>query len=206
MQIRGNAIRGGIKDRTAYHVNGGPERRGPRRGCLSSGRQLLYWSGMNMPTQKITPFLWFDHQAEEAATFYTSVFTNSKIETVTRYGDAGPGPKGSVMTIAFELDGQKFVALNGGPQYQFNPAISFVVNCEGQEEVDHYWEQLTTGGKEIQCGWLVDKYGVSWQIVPKALVEMLRDKDAVRAQRVMKAMLQMKKIDIAGLKAAYDQS
>ena len=109
------------------------------------------------------------------------------------------------MTIAFELEGQKFVALNGGPQYQFNPAISFVVNCEGQEEVDHYWASLTTGGKEIQCGWLVDKYGVSWQVVPKALIEMLRDKDPVRAQRVMKAMFQMKKIDIAGLKAAYDQ-
>ncbi len=161
---------------------------------------------MDKPTQKITPFLWFDHQAEEAATFYTSIFKNSKIETVTRYGDAGPGPKGSVMTIAFALDGQKFVALNGGPQYQFNPAISFVVNCEGQEEVDHYWEKLTTGGKEIQCGWLVDKYGVSWQIVPKVLVELLRDKDPARSQRVMKAMFQMKKIDIAGLKAAYDQT
>jgi len=159
-----------------------------------------------MPIQKITPFLWFDHQAEEAATFYTSIFKNSKIETVTRYGEAGPGPKGSVMTIAFELDGQKFVALNGGPHYQFNPAISFVVNCEGQNEVDHYWEKLTAGGKEIQCGWLVDKYGVSWQIVPKALIELLRDEDPARAQRVMKAMLQMKKIDIAGLKAAYDQS
>jgi len=159
-----------------------------------------------MPARKITPFLWFDHQAEEAATFYTSVFKNSKIETVTRYGDAGPGLKGSVMTIAFELDGQKFVALNGGPHYQFTPAISFVVNCEEQEEVDYYWEKLTAGGQEIQCGWLVDKYGVSWQIVPKALVEMLRDEDAGRSGRVMKAMFQMKKIDIAGLKAAYDQS
>jgi predicted 3-demethylubiquinone-9 3-methyltransferase (glyoxalase superfamily) len=175
-------------------------------GCVNSVRQLLYWSGMNMPTPKITPFLWFDHQAEEAATFYTSVFKNSKIETVTRYGDAGPGPKGSVMTIAFELDGQKFVALNGGPQYQFNPAISFVVNCEGQEEVDHYWGKLAAGGKEIQCGWLVDKYGVSWQIVPTAMIDMLRDENAARTQRVMKAMMQMKKIDIAGLKAAYDQS
>ncbi len=159
-----------------------------------------------MPTPKITPFLWFDHQAEEAATFYTSVFKNSKIETVTRYGDAGPGPKGSVMTIAFELDGQKFVALNGGPHYQFNPAISFVVDCDGQEEVDHYWDALTAGGKEIQCGWLVDKYGLSWQIVPKALIEMLRDKDPVRSQRVMKAMFQMKKIVIAELDAAYQQS
>ena len=156
-----------------------------------------------MPIQKITPFLWFDHQAEEAATFYTAIFKNSKIETVTRYGEAGPGPKGSVMTIAFELDGQKFVALNGGPHYQFTPAISFVVNCDAQDEVDHYWEKLTAGGKEIQCGWLVDKYGVSWQIVPNALVKMLRDKDAERAQRVMKAMFQMKKIDIAGLEAAY---
>ena len=156
-----------------------------------------------MPTPKITPFLWFDHQAEEAARFYTSVFKNSKIDTVTRYGDAGPGPKGSVMTIAFELDGQKFVALNGGPHYQFNPAISFVVNCDGQEEVDHYWETLTAGGKEIQCGWLVDKYGVSWQIVPRAMIDMLRDENAARTQRVMKAMMQMKKIDIAGLEVAY---
>jgi predicted 3-demethylubiquinone-9 3-methyltransferase (glyoxalase superfamily) len=161
---------------------------------------------MDMPAQKITPFLWFDHQAEEAATFYTAIFKNSRIETATRYGDAGPGPKGSAMTIAFELDGLKFVALNGGPQYQFNPAISFVVNCETQQEVDHYWEKLTAGGKEIQCGWLVDKYGVSWQIVPTVLIDMLRDENAARTQRVMKAMFQMKKIDIAGLKAAYDQS
>lgn len=161
---------------------------------------------MDKPSQKIMPFLWFDHQAEEAATFYTSIFKNSTIETVTRYGDAGPGPKGSVMTIVFELDGQKFVALNGGPQYQFNPAISFVVNCERQEEVDHYWEKLTAGGKEIQCGWLVDKYGVSWQIVPTVMIDMLRDENAARTQRVMKAMMQMKKIDIAGLKAAYDQN
>ncbi|MEO8052259.1 MAG: VOC family protein [Acidobacteriota bacterium] len=156
--------------------------------------------------QKITPFLWFADQAEEAAEFYTSIFKNSKIETVTRYGDAGPGPKGSVMTIAFELDGQKFVALNGGPVYQFTPAISFVVNCETQQEVDRYWEKLTAGGKEIQCGWLVDKYGMSWQIVPRALVELLQDKDSERSQRVMKAMFQMKKIDIAGLEAAYRQS
>jgi len=161
---------------------------------------------MDKPMQKITTFLWFDQQAEEAARYYTSIFKNSKIETVTRYGEAGPGPKGSVMTIAFELEGQKFVALNGGPQYQFNPAISFVVNCDGQEEVDHYWEKLAAGGKEIQCGWLVDKYGVSWQVVPKALIEMLRDENAARTQWVMKAMMQMKKIDIAGLKAAYDQS
>ncbi len=157
---------------------------------------------MSQPIQKITPFLWFADQAEEAAEFYTSIFKNSKIETVTRYGDAGPGPKGSVMTIAFDLDGQKFVALNGGPVYQFTPAISFVVNCETQQDVDHYWEKLTAGGKEIQCGWLVDKYGMSWQIVPQALVELLQDKDAARSQRVMKAMFQMKKIDIAGLEGA----
>ena len=188
-----------------------PEQHITSRGVLSTGGggavacQLLYLSHMPKPTQKITPFLWFDHQAEEAATFYTSIFKNSKIETVTRYGDAGPGPKGSVMTIAFELDGQKFVALNGGPQYQFNAAISFVVNCEGQEEVDEYWEKLTAGGKEIQCGWLVDKYGVSWQIVPTALLEMLHDKDPGRSQLVMKAMFQMKKIDIAGLEEAYRQ-
>ena len=161
---------------------------------------------MDKPMPKITTFLWFDQQAEEAARYYTSIFKNSKIETVTRYGEAGPGPKGSVMTIAFELEGQKFVALNGGPQYQFNPAISFVVNCDGQEEVDHYWEKLAAGGKEIQCGWLVDKYGVSWQIVPTVMIDMLRDENAARTQRVMKAMMQMKKIDIAGLKAAYDQS
>jgi len=158
---------------------------------------------MNMPTRKITPFLWFDHQAEEAATFYTSVFKNSKIETVTRYGDAGPGPKGSVMTIAFELDGQKFVALNGGPHYQFTPAISFVVNCEEQEEVDYYWEKLTAGGQEIQCGWLVDKYGVSWQIIPAALIKMLGDRDTDRASRVMQAIMPMKKLDLKQLKKAY---
>src|SRR5438270_1937260 len=138
MQIRGNAIRGGIKDRTAYHVNGGPERRGGGLGVPGSGCQLLYWSHMSTPTPKITPFLWFDHEAEEAARFYTSIFKNSKIETVTRYGEAGPGPKGSVMTAAFELDGQKFVALNGGPHFKFTGAISFVVNCETQQEVDDF--------------------------------------------------------------------
>ena len=160
---------------------------------------------MYKPKQKITPFLWFDHQAEEAVGFYTSIFKNSKVGTITRYGEAGPGPKGSVMTMAFELDGQGFVALNGGPQFQFTPAISFVINCESQEEVDHYWETLSAGGQEIQCGWLRDKYGVSWQVVPTALIDMLHDKDATRAQRVMKAMLQMKKIDIPRLEEAYRQ-
>src|ERR1700676_161882 len=160
---------------------------------------------MYKPKQKIPPFLWFDHQAEEAVGFYTSIFKDSKIGTVTRYGEAGPGPKGSVMTMGFELDGQEFVALNGGPHYQFTPAISFVINCESQEEVDHYWETLSAGGQEIQCGWLRDKYGVSWQVVPTVLIDMLHDKDAARAQRVMKAMLQMKKIDIARLEEAYRQ-
>ena len=160
---------------------------------------------VNTPIQKITPFLWFDNQAEEAVGFYSSIFKNSKIVTVTRYGDAGPGPKGSVMTMEFELDGQKFVALNGGPHFQFTEAISFVVNCETQQEVDHYWEKLTAGGKEVQCGWLKDKYGLSWQIVPIAMVTMLKDTDTQRSQRVMKAMLQMKKIELPVLEEAYRQ-
>jgi predicted 3-demethylubiquinone-9 3-methyltransferase (glyoxalase superfamily) len=157
---------------------------------------------MKTPIQKISPFLWFDHQAEEAVHFYTSIFKNSKIELVTHYGDAGPGPKGSVMTIAFQLGGQEFVALNGGPHFKFTEAISFVVNCESQEEVDHYWEKLTEGGAEVQCGWLKDKFGLSWQIVPTILVELLQIKDAEKSQRVRKAMFQMKKLDIAALKAA----
>jgi predicted 3-demethylubiquinone-9 3-methyltransferase (glyoxalase superfamily) len=160
---------------------------------------------MNKPIQKITPFLWFDHQAEEAAKFYTSIFKDSKVETVTRCGELGPGPKGSVMTVAFQIEGQKFVALNGGPQFKFTEAISFVVNCETQAEVDELWEKLSEGGKKVECGWLKDKYGVSWQIVPIVLIEMLRDKDAEKSQRVMKAMLQMKKLDIARLEEAYRQ-
>jgi predicted 3-demethylubiquinone-9 3-methyltransferase (glyoxalase superfamily) len=156
---------------------------------------------------KITPFLWFDNQAEEAAKFYTSVFKNSKIVNVARYGEAGAKvsgrPKGSVMTVAFEVDGREFTALNGGPVFKFTEAVSFCVNCETQEEVDELWEKLSEGGEEQQCGWLKDKYGLSWQIVPTALMEMLQDKDAERAQRVMKAMLQMKKIDIETLRQAY---
>jgi predicted 3-demethylubiquinone-9 3-methyltransferase (glyoxalase superfamily) len=155
--------------------------------------------------QKITPFLWFDNQAEDAARFYTSVFPNSKIEAVARYGEAGPGPAGSVMTVAFELDGQTFTALNGGPHFKFTEAVSFVVNCETQQEVDRYWTKLTEGGQEVQCGWLKDKYGLSWQIVPTVMVEMIKDKDAARSQRVVKAMMQMKKLDIARLQEAYDQ-
>ena len=160
---------------------------------------------MNKPIQKITPFLWFDHQAEEAVRFYSSIFKTSKVETVTRYGEVGPGPKGSVMTVAFQIEGQKFVALNGGPQFKFTEAISFVVNCETQAEVDELWEKLSEGGKQVECGWLKDKYGVSWQIVPIVLIEMLRDKDAEKSQRVMKAMLQMKKLDITRLEEAYRQ-
>jgi predicted 3-demethylubiquinone-9 3-methyltransferase (glyoxalase superfamily) len=152
---------------------------------------------------KITPFLWFDQQAEEAAHFYTSIFKNSKIEAVTRYGDAGPGPKGSVMTVAFHLDGQFFTALNGGPAHKFNEAVSFVVHCDTQQEVDHLWTQLTAGGKEVACGWLKDRYGLAWQIVPKRFIEMMLDPDPQRKERLMKAMLTMKKLDLAVLEAAY---
>jgi predicted 3-demethylubiquinone-9 3-methyltransferase (glyoxalase superfamily) len=155
--------------------------------------------------QKITPFLWFDGNAEEAMRFYMSIFKNSKVGAVTRYGDAGPGPKGTVMVVTFQLDGQEFIALNGGPQFTFSPAISFVVNCETQEEVDAFWEKLSEGGEKLQCGWLRDKYGLSWQIVPTVLGEMMQDKDAEKSQRVMKAMLQMTKLDIERLKQAYAQ-
>jgi predicted 3-demethylubiquinone-9 3-methyltransferase (glyoxalase superfamily) len=155
--------------------------------------------------KKITPFLWFDNQAEEAMNFYVSVFKNSRILGVSRYGDAGPGAKGSVMTAAFELNGQEFTVLNGGPQhFGFSEAISFFVNCETQQEVDELWEKLTDGGEPGPCGWLKDKYGLSWQIVPTALAEMLGDKDATKSQRVMQAMLQMSKIDVAALRQAYE--
>jgi predicted 3-demethylubiquinone-9 3-methyltransferase (glyoxalase superfamily) len=153
--------------------------------------------------QKITPFLWFDGKAEEAANFYTSIFKNSKILNIARYGEAGPGPKGTVMTVTFQLEGQEFMALNGGPHYTFSPAISLFVNCETQAEVDELWEKLSAGGREDKCAWLTDKFGVSWQIVPKALLELIQDRDPVRSQRVFKAMLQMAKIDIEGLKRAY---
>jgi len=152
---------------------------------------------------KITPFLWFDNQAEEAANFYTSTFRNSKINAITRYGDAGPGPKGSVMTVAFELDGQEFTALNGGPMFRFTEAISFVVHCETQKEVDELWAKLTAGGVESQCGWLKDKYGLSWQIVPDALLAMMKDADPARKDRVTRAMFGMRKLDLAALEAAY---
>ena len=155
--------------------------------------------------QKITPFLWFDDKAEEAMKFYASIFKNSKIGNVSRYGDAGPGPKGSVMVANFELEGQEFIALNGGPQFKFTEAISFLVNCETQQEVDDLWEKLSSGGEKGRCGWLKDKFGLSWQIIPTALGKMLSDKDSEKSKRVMKAMLQMDKIDIRTLKQAYDQ-
>jgi predicted 3-demethylubiquinone-9 3-methyltransferase (glyoxalase superfamily) len=155
-------------------------------------------------TQRITPCLWFDGQAEEAAAFYVSVFRNSRITGVTRNGDAGPGPKGSALVVGFELDRQAFTALNGGPAFKFNEAVSLVINCEAQDELDAYWEKLTAGGgSPSQCGWLKDRFGLSWQVVPTALIDMLQDKNAQKAQQVMQAMLQMTKIDIARLNAAY---
>jgi predicted 3-demethylubiquinone-9 3-methyltransferase (glyoxalase superfamily) len=152
--------------------------------------------------QKITPCLWFDTQGEEAATFYTSVFPNSKITDVVKYGSAGPGVEGTTMVVAFELDGQKFVALNGGPQFTFSEAISFQVSCESQEEVDAFWNALSEGGEEGQCAWLKDKFGLSWQIVPTRLTELLGDPDKEKAQRVMAAMLKMRKIEIDVLEQA----
>ena len=158
--------------------------------------------------QKIIPFLWFDGNAEDAANFYVSIFKNSRLGNVARYDEEGAKaagrPTGSVMTVAFELDGQHFTALNGGPHFKFTEAISFVVNCEAQEEVDYFWEKLTAGGEAVQCGWLKDRFGVSWQIVPTILLEMLQDKDREKARRVMAAMLKMIKIDIEGLKKAYE--
>jgi len=153
---------------------------------------------------RITPFLWFDGQAEEAANQYVAIFPNSRITSITRYGDAGPGPKGSVMTIGFELDGLPFTALNGGPMFKFTEALSLVVHCETQAEVDHYWDGLIAGGgSPSQCGWLKDRFGLSWQVVPNALIELLQDKGPARSQRVMQAMLQMSRIDIGKLRAAH---
>jgi predicted 3-demethylubiquinone-9 3-methyltransferase (glyoxalase superfamily) len=154
----------------------------------------------------ITPFLWFNDKAEAAANFYVSIFPNSKILSISRYGDAGPGAKGSVMTVNFELDGRQFTALNGGPRYSFTPSVSFLIPCETQQEVDHYWDKLTSGGKPIQCGWLEDKYGLSWQIVPTELFRLVQDKDPATSQRVMKAMLQMVKLDVSRLQQAANES
>ena len=163
---------------------------------------------MPKTAQKITTFLWFDSQAEEAASFYVSIFKNSRIVGITRYDDesskAAGRPQGSVMTVVFELDGQKFTALNGGPHFKFTEAISLVVNCDDQKEVDHFWGKLSAGGQEVQCGWLKDRFGLSWQVVPTALIEMLQDKDPEKSKRTMAAMLKMKKLDVDALKRAYD--
>jgi predicted 3-demethylubiquinone-9 3-methyltransferase (glyoxalase superfamily) len=154
--------------------------------------------------QKITPFLWFNGQAEEAVNFYVSIFKNSKAGSIQRYGDGGPGPKGTVMSATFQLEGQDFYALNGGPQFSFTPAISFFVNCETQQEVDELWEKLSQGGEKGRCGWLKDKFGLSWQIIPSTLGKLLQGKDPEKSKRAMQAMMKMDKIDIAGLQKAYD--
>jgi predicted 3-demethylubiquinone-9 3-methyltransferase (glyoxalase superfamily) len=189
--------------------------RGRRRRCggdRPTGTARCAPGGLGIPLcretdnmQKITPFLWFDDNLEEAVSFYVSIFKNSKIVNLTRHGDGGPAAKGTVITAKFILDGQEFMALQGGPQFSFTPAISFFVNCETQEEVDELWEKLSEGGKKERCGWLKDKYGLSWQIIPAALGQMMGDKDPAKAQRVMQAMLQMDKIDIKKLKEAYEQ-
>ncbi len=159
--------------------------------------------------QRITPCLWFDSNAEEAAKFYVSVFPNSRMGAITRYGDAGAKAsgrsKGTVMTVTFRLDGQEFMALNGGPVFTFSPAISFIVNCKTQKELDRFWNKLSAGGKEVECGWLTDKYGVSWQIVPAVLGKMMQNKDVKKTERVMSALLQMKRLDINALQQAYRQ-
>lgn len=159
-----------------------------------------------MSIQLITPFLWFNHEAEDAANFYVSIFPNSKIVKVAGYGKAGPGPTGSVMTVDFELQGMQFVALNGGPHFQFTEAVSFVVNCQTQAEVDTYWEKLSAGGTEVQCGWLKDKFGLSWQIVPTALHELLSDPDPEKSCRAVRSMMTMKKLDIQALRQAASKS
>jgi len=170
--------------------------------------EIVQEGAMPKAPQRITPFLWFDDNAEEAVKFYVSIFKNSRIGSVTRYDDEGAQaagrPKGSVMTVPFELEGQAFTALNGGPHFQFSGAISFVVNCETQDEVDYFWEKLSAGGQEVQCGWLKDRFGMSWQVVPTVLIEMLQDKDPEKSKRVMAAMLKMIKIEIASLKRAYE--
>jgi predicted 3-demethylubiquinone-9 3-methyltransferase (glyoxalase superfamily) len=171
--------------------------------CRDGAKIKFEFEGDHM--QKITPFLWFDGNAEEAMNFYVSLFKNAKVGKVTRYGDAGPGPKGSVMSATFQLEGQDFYALNGGPQFKFTPAISFFVNCEAQEEVDALWEKLSAGGRKDRCGWLQDRFGVSWQIIPSVLGKLLGDPDPEKSKRVMMAMLQMDKIDIKRLQEAYEQ-
>jgi predicted 3-demethylubiquinone-9 3-methyltransferase (glyoxalase superfamily) len=154
---------------------------------------------------KITPFLWFDGQAEPAARFYTGIFRDSRVVSISHYGEAGPGPAGSVMSVLFEIEGQQFAALNGGPQFKFSPATSFFIECATQQEIDDYWDKLTAGGQIYQCGWLTDRFGVTWQVVPAVLDTLLRDPNREKSQGVMKAMMQMVKFDIAGLQRAYEQ-
>ncbi len=158
------------------------------------------------PAPRITPFLWFDAQAEEAARFYCSIFDDSEVLAVARYGEGGMGPVGAVMTVDFRIAGQRFVALNGGPIYQLTEAVSFVVNCADQAEIDYYWSKLGAGGRDVECGWLKDRFGLSWQVVPTALWTMITDPDPARAARVMQALLRMKKLDLAKLEAAYGPS
>jgi predicted 3-demethylubiquinone-9 3-methyltransferase (glyoxalase superfamily) len=179
----------------------------PPADVFSGARPSNRWRdpiGKENLVQKITPNLWFDTEAEEAANFYISILKDSEVVNVMHYGDAGPRPAGMVMTVTFRLQGQEFTALNGGPDFKFNESISFLVNCESQEEVDELWERLSEGGEQGPCGWLKDKFGVSWQIIPTVLDTLLQDEDSEKANRVMKAMLQMKKIDIAGLQEAYE--
>ena len=173
---------------------------------MGEGFEEFHWREQREEpmTQKIVPCLWFDGKAEEAMNFYLSVFRQGKVTNVMLHGEAGPGPKGTVLAVTFELEGQQFMGLNGGPQYSFTPAISLFVKCKDQAEVDHYWDKLQAGGgKPVQCGWLTDKYGVSWQIIPNGLLEMLQDKDEAKAKRTMEAMMEMVKLDIAALKKAH---
>jgi predicted 3-demethylubiquinone-9 3-methyltransferase (glyoxalase superfamily) len=156
--------------------------------------------------QKITPFLWFDNNAEEAANFYVSIFKNSKVLSVSRYGDAGPGPKGTVMVAEFQIDGHEFVALNGGPRFKFTEAISFVINCDTQEEVEYFWDKLSEGGEKSRCGWLKDKFGLWWQVVPAVLGKLMSDSDPEKVKRVTEAMLRMDRIDIESLQRAYESN
>jgi predicted 3-demethylubiquinone-9 3-methyltransferase (glyoxalase superfamily) len=173
--------------------------------CRNVWPNIVLWSETlkEDAMQKIHPFLWFDSQAEEAMNLYVSIFPNSKVGSVQRYGDAGPGPKGSVMTADFELDGQRITALNGGPVFKFTEAVSFVIDCADQAEVDHYWDKLSEGGETSQCGWLKDRYGLSWQVVPKALFETIGGPDAAGSKRAMEAMMKMTKLDVATLERAY---
>jgi predicted 3-demethylubiquinone-9 3-methyltransferase (glyoxalase superfamily) len=170
--------------------------------CQSSGKSLGRREQGKKRMQKITPFLWFDGNAEEAVDFYVSIFKKAKKGAVSRYGEAGPGPKDSVMTVEFQIEGQDFIVLNGNPEFKFNESISFVVNCQTQKEVDYYWEKLSKGGKKVACGWLKDKFGVSWQVTPTILMDLIKDKDPAKCDRVMKAMMKMVKIDIEKIKKA----